>query len=440
MFSLRLELLPDTRHGEEPRGANLGEVVEDLAPVRAACDPQSAEDREVMVGAAFRDVRVREPGDHLRAGPERWIHVEHARCVREEVPVRDLDALRRSGRARGIDQGQEIVGLHGRRRGLGVEAPVASLKVRDVHDAVGCLSVDDDDVLDPGKVAPRCQHLRQELLLCQEDTRAGVAGDVLDLVRRIRLVDRERRGARGEHGEVADVEFRAVGQHERDSVTAAQTESGQRAGQSIDALACLPPGQRYLVAPGPERDLLRSRRRLKPERLHDRRNLGHRRLGACRLRQCGFGWPGSCHPPFLRSTWSGSVHILLSHSCIPSAAVGYHRTGLPSGNALRPLACEAWPMNMYAPTAASTNARYPATLISPADAWTVPRSSRKTATSTSRNNTVKARGITSVTMVIITTTTSQLIRYSFTVPVTAAGVIPNQPWIRPSWSRASLRK
>ena len=59
-----LELLPDARHGEEPRRPHLGEQGDDLARVRAGGDRQAVGDRQVVVGDALGDVGGGQPRDH----------------------------------------------------------------------------------------------------------------------------------------------------------------------------------------------------------------------------------------------------------------------------------------------------------------------------------------------------------------------------------------
>ena len=61
-----LELLPDPRHGEEPRRLDQRQVGDDLARVVAAGDRHRVDDRQVVVGGALGDVRRRQPRDDLR--------------------------------------------------------------------------------------------------------------------------------------------------------------------------------------------------------------------------------------------------------------------------------------------------------------------------------------------------------------------------------------
>ena len=111
-----LELLPDPRHGEEPGRAHLRQEVDDLARVGADRDRRALDHRQVVVRAALGDVGGRQPGDHLAALVGEGDQVLDAADEAQQVAVRQLDALRRPGRARGVDQGQQVVELDARRR------------------------------------------------------------------------------------------------------------------------------------------------------------------------------------------------------------------------------------------------------------------------------------------------------------------------------------
>ena len=91
----RLQLLEDPRHGEEPRRANLGQELDDLPRIGADRHLDAAGDRQVVMRAPLGDVGGRKPRDHLRASLRQLDHVLDARHQREQVAVRELDALRR---------------------------------------------------------------------------------------------------------------------------------------------------------------------------------------------------------------------------------------------------------------------------------------------------------------------------------------------------------
>ena len=67
--------------------------------------------------------------------------------------MRELDALRRAGRAGRVDERQQVVGLDGRGRRLGVEVRVGiALDVVELQRALGRVVADDDDVLEVGQL------------------------------------------------------------------------------------------------------------------------------------------------------------------------------------------------------------------------------------------------------------------------------------------------
>ena len=119
-----LELLEDPRHAEEPRRADLGEVADDLARVRAAGDREAELHREVVRAVALGDVRHRQVGDDVAAAREVQHRVVGAHREQHAL-VGELDALRVAGRARGVDQRQQVVGLDRLPGGVEVEVRVA---------------------------------------------------------------------------------------------------------------------------------------------------------------------------------------------------------------------------------------------------------------------------------------------------------------------------
>ncbi len=260
-------------HREEPGWPDLGNVIEHLAAVRAAGDVHAADDREIVMSVALGDVGVRQPRDDMRSGLQRRHVVEQAGGVREEAAVRDLDALRRPGGTRCVDERQEVLGLDRRGSGLDVEGGIGFREVVDVQDADVGGAVDHDHRAQPGKVLARRQYAREELLFGDHHARARVADDVLDLIRRARLVDGEGRGSGHQDCEVADVELGPVGEHDRDDVAPLYPDARKTSGQRVDPLASLAPGDGDLVVARPERDLVRPLRRSHPECLCDCRGV-----------------------------------------------------------------------------------------------------------------------------------------------------------------------
>ena len=242
----RLELLEDPRHGEEPRRAHLGEVAHDLARVRAAGDREAELHREVVRAVALGDVRHRQVGDDAAAA----LVVQHlvVRAHREQhALVREHDALGVAGRARGVDERQRVVGLDRLPGGVEVEVVVGRELVE---------VVDVEHVLGVDAVA--------ELLLDDGDLRAGVAQEELHLLGRRGVVHRERERAEVHRRGVHEVELRAVGEHQRERVAAAQPEGVEAGGDAAHPVGVLAPGDLGLAVFGAESDAVRvlTRRRL----------------------------------------------------------------------------------------------------------------------------------------------------------------------------------
>ena len=201
------------------------------------------------MGRALGDVRRRQPRDDLRAVGE-LDHPLDALDGREQVAVHELDALGRPRGARRVDQRQQVVGPDRAPRALDVEAGVRALDVAPRQRALAARALEHHDVLERGQ-------LREVLLLDDRDLRARVLHDVGDLLGRRGQVDRERRRAERHHREVGEVELGAVGEHQRDGVAALDAERRETAGERVDALAQLAPGQRDLVVLGADRDAVR---------------------------------------------------------------------------------------------------------------------------------------------------------------------------------------
>ena len=117
-----------------------------------------------------------------------------------------------------------------------------------VSAALGRLAVDHDQVLQVGQQLAGGQRVGQQRLLGDQDPRAGVGDDELDLLGRVGVVDGERRGAERHRREVGEVELGPVGQQQRHRVAAAHAQARQAGRQRVDALAQLAP--RPLDRPG----------------------------------------------------------------------------------------------------------------------------------------------------------------------------------------------
>ncbi len=225
------------------------------------------------MGVALGHVRRREPRDDAPVTREIDQDLE-ALAGGEQIAVDKLHALRRSGRAGRVDEGEHVGRLDLGDRSLEVEAGVRALDIRQRHDPWRRIAVDDDHVLEVRQASARLEHLRQVLLLADQQPRVGVGDDVLDLVRRVCAVDGERRRAEHHRGEIAEMELRPVGQHQRDRLTASEPELGEAPREVVDATAQLGPRDRELVTFGADRHLLGPFGGRQAEGLRERRRPG----------------------------------------------------------------------------------------------------------------------------------------------------------------------
>ena len=142
---------------------------------------------------------------------------------------------------------------HGR---LGVEVRVRRRDdLLEGDHALRGVAIDDDHVLEVGQLLAGLEHVGEELLLGDDHARAGVGDHVADLLGPVLHVDRERRGARGHHREVAEVELGPVAEEQGDRVAALSPRPAARRRARRRARAA-PPRPGDLVALGPDRDLV----------------------------------------------------------------------------------------------------------------------------------------------------------------------------------------
>ncbi len=142
--------------------------------------------------------------------------------------------------------------------------------------------IDENHVLEVGQALAGLQQPLEVLALDHRDARGCVGDDELDLVGRVGLVDRERGRAERDGGHVDDVELRAIAEHDRERVAAAQPQPMQPAGEVANAPSPLRPGERLLVALRADRDAIAERGTRDLKRLHHRgrvRGAGESRAG-----------------------------------------------------------------------------------------------------------------------------------------------------------------
>ena len=189
-------------------GRTSGRYCEDLARVRAAGDVQPEDDREVVVRVALGDVRA---GSHemTRAAVGELDRAPRRRCTAvSRLRWVELDALRRPGRARRVDQRQDVVGLDRRASDASTSKP-----------GCGALDVGQRDACPPaprrrrrsrargpaGSLRASSDLRRGSACSVMSDLRAGVGDHVLDLLGRVgrcrsRTASRRASSRRGRRG------------------------------------------------------------------------------------------------------------------------------------------------------------------------------------------------------------------------------------------------
>ena len=133
--------------------------------------------------------------------------------------------------------------------------------------------LDDHDVLEGGAARLRGLDPIEERRLGDEHAVARVAQQVLDLLRRRGVVDRERHRAEVHRRDVHEVELGAIREHERHRVAPLHAEPGEPGREVSHALGVLAPGDRRRVAQRAQRHLVGHLRGAALEGLAQRRRL-----------------------------------------------------------------------------------------------------------------------------------------------------------------------
>ena len=172
---------------------------------------------------------------------------EHHACVRQ------LHGFRRSRRAGRVDERQHVVGL-AVAPGI-LEAKTSGLSLAEVRqrDRAVRLSVHQHDVLDLGRT--RGQDLRQEHPFRHDDATPGTLQQVVDLLRRQRVVHRECDRSEMHGCSIGQRELRAIDQHQRYRVAAADAERVQPGRQRLDPLGMFAECELDAAVERPVRDL-----------------------------------------------------------------------------------------------------------------------------------------------------------------------------------------
>ncbi len=233
---MRLDLLHVLRH----QGHRLG--VGDRAPLQEVA----------VVDRALEGVRQRQERQHHEL-PVEAEHREAGADVRGDVPVGEHHPLGRARGAAGIDEGREVVRLHGagarlELRGVGA-GPLLDQLVEGDHPGVARRPLDEHEVAD----------VRQLVDVGEEPFQVGgglgdhhlgaaVARDIGRLVRQQRGVDRHQHGPRAERREVDRRPVRAVLRHQGHPVAVLDPELQERLRQPPDAVHQLRGGDRLVGA------------------------------------------------------------------------------------------------------------------------------------------------------------------------------------------------
>ena len=109
-----------------------------------------------------------------------------ARSTAQQVAVGELHALWRAGRARRVDQRQQVVGLHRPPAASMSKSGLERLDLGQRERALGRLAVDDDHVLEVGQLLARLEQRSQERPLDDRHPGAGVRDQVLGSARACR--------------------------------------------------------------------------------------------------------------------------------------------------------------------------------------------------------------------------------------------------------------
>ena len=283
------QLLVGPGDAEEARGAHVVDRVPEVVRVGHARERPAQPDRRVVADEAVGDVRRGQEGDAAvgrGAGRER----DAAREAVHDRAVRDLNGLRRAGRARGVDERRDRLGRHGPPRGVEVEARILeALHLGERRDTVGRLArvAVDHDVAQLIGLGGDGERAVEELRLRHQHLGAGVEHEREHLVDRLGVVDRERHGAEVQDRRVDDVEGGAVAEQERHGLRRPDAEREQAGGDGADAAGVLVPRHGLVGAVGEESgpvaaracgDLERGAERRRGDRLGDRGLLGTGRM------------------------------------------------------------------------------------------------------------------------------------------------------------------
>ncbi len=225
-----VDLLEDARHRRQVRRLDDLHVLDDLlgvaAPIgqlAAGVDREQLHDPRQHVGERQEDVQDVVAGRDLQA-------LVDAVDVRDEVAVGEHAALRRPGRAGGVDDRRDVVGAD--RGNARVEVGVGDLRAGraqlvERHRAAA-LALEAQHVLEAGQRVADLGELRElALVLAEEHAGARVVEHVLALLRRVGLVDRHHDCAGADRAEVGERPLGTRVGEDRDAIAWRDAEADQ---------------------------------------------------------------------------------------------------------------------------------------------------------------------------------------------------------------------
>jgi hypothetical protein len=193
-----------------------------------------------VADGAFGDVGHRQVRHHPH--PDEVVEVDRTRQDLDrvhDVVLADHHALGRPGRTRRVDQRRDVVGVG--RCGERIEVGgIAGEQVGSLVHAVGQRALRWLDHVDPLERRQLAAHLQDAVeeagVLDDGHARFGVTGEVLDLFRRRRVVDADRRRPEELGSGIEPVEVGSVAHHQQDPLTSADSGTGQPGGRLGDLL------------------------------------------------------------------------------------------------------------------------------------------------------------------------------------------------------------
>jgi hypothetical protein len=272
---LRSDLLPNARDRMKECRLDLGERLEQVLRFFTDMGYDVRDQHQAQTHRALDQMSERKMGDgamrtDLELGKALQIGVHHSH---QEVAVGDHRGFRRAGRAGGVDEDRDAVGLNGGRavpeqaRLVPLQNPAAILHVAEAQNPIVVVKkhrphVGDDDVPQIGREILQIQHLVDVfLILGNEDRRTSVLELVAHLGGRACGIDAVSDRPDAEPGEIRDEIFETGVTHHRDAITSLDAEREKPEREGFDFVVILPPSDLLIEAEVlvTERDFVRPR-------------------------------------------------------------------------------------------------------------------------------------------------------------------------------------